>query len=247
MTPSLLLALSILLPARLNAEAPALGPGAPVEFREASKGQGFLDQAALEAATLSFPPSPDAGSETDRADLAELHAWQARRTPGECARAQSETSPSYENMFGRLSPFPLPLGGEEKVFMSAVAADAGAAAGILKKRYQRLRPFLRDSTLNPCITRPGGWSYPSGHATLGRLWALVLADLAPGNRGAILSRGDEAGLDRVIGGVHHPSDVAAGRMLADQLYAQLQAVPAFRAEMARLRRRIASGLSAQAR
>ena len=80
-----------------------------------------------------------------------------------------------------------------------------------------------------------GLSYPSGHATISRIEALVLADLVPARRAELLARADEIALSRVIGGVHHPSDIEAGKRLAETLYAVYRKSPAFRRELETLR------------
>lgn len=235
---ALLLFASLLFgPAAAEVWTPPVGPGTVVDYEESYPQGGFLSLDEAAAAAL-VPPVPAAGSPEDAADLAELASWQARRTPAECARAQGDVSPSYENLFGALSPFPLPLGAQEKAFFLALAADAGGAAFLLKHRYKRPRPFNRGVGLTPCITRPKDWAYPSGHAAVGRIWALALADLVPARRAAFMSRGDDVGLGRVIGGVHHPTDVAAGRLLADKLYARLRGEPAFKKALAALRSRL---------
>lgn len=232
---------------RLNAfDVPGLGPAAAVADATAVgpsvyEQAHFLDTPSLEA-VRSFPAPPVAGSPEFQNDFAVLHAWQARRTEGQCAAAQAEGIPTYENMVGAASPFPVPLKGEPKVFFAAVAGDAGAAVYILKSRFSRPRPPLTDPTLKPCISLPKGKAYPSGHATVARLYALVLAELVPARRAEFLAIGERSGLYRVIGGVHHPSDIAAGRRLADSLLVELKRNPAFNAELARLRSQLPQNL-----
>ena len=60
-------------------------------------------------------------------------------------------------------------------------------------------------------------SYPSGHATHGMVDALVLAAIFPEQRDALLARGEQIGNDRVIAGIHWPSDVAAGQKLGREI------------------------------
>jgi acid phosphatase (class A) len=57
---------------------------------------------------------------------------------------------------------------------------------------------------------------------------------------AILARGRQIGDDRVIGGVHFPSDVEAGRTLAQAIFAKLMASPDFQADLARAKTEIAA-------
>lgn len=223
-------------------EAPGLGPvsatgDATAVAPSAYQQPHYLDTASL-GVIASFPPPPAAGSPEYRNDFAVLHAWQASRTQDQCAAAQAENIPTYENMLGSVSPFPVPLAGEAKTFFASVGGDAGSAVFILKTRFMRPRPPKTDATLKPCITLPNGKAYPSGHATTAHLYALILAELVPARRAEFLARGEQSALYRVIGGVHHPSDIAAGKRLAEALLLELKQKPAFNAELARLRKQL---------
>ena len=66
------------------------------------------------------------------------------------------------------------------------------------------------------------------------------AQLAPDLKAAILARGLQIGDDRVIGGVHFPSDVDAGRTLAHDLFTRLMASPAFQADLAHAKAEVAA-------
>ncbi|HET9555477.1 MAG TPA: phosphatase PAP2 family protein, partial [Anaeromyxobacteraceae bacterium] len=95
----------------------------------------------------------------------------------------------------------------------------------------RPRPYEASAQVAPIVERERSASFPSGHATRGALFAALLAELAPGGRAALLRRGAEIGEDRVIAGVHYPSDVAAGQRLGEALARALLAEPAFRAAL----------------
>jgi len=109
-----------------------------------------------------------------------------------------------------------------------------------KKDWSRPRPFSQDKRVHPPIDLPKNASYPSGHSTVGDLDALILAELAPDLKEAILARGLQIGDDRVIAGVHFPSDVDAGHTLANALFAKLTASPAFQADLAQAKAEIAA-------
>ncbi len=114
-------------------------------------------------------------------------------------------------------------------------APLGAAILLAKNRYARQRPFVSDDTLPTCIEpttqlRASG-SYPSGHAAFGWAWALLLAELVPSRADALLQRGRDYGDSRVVCGVHFPSDVDAGRVIAAAAIARLHAEPTFRREL----------------
>ncbi|MBI4350819.1 MAG: phosphatase PAP2 family protein [Elusimicrobia bacterium] len=182
-----------------------------------------------------FPPPPGYGSKKDKADLAAVLDWQGRRTPEDCARANSAAHAGFEEFFGDISPFPRPLPREAAAILGRVKTETDGAAANVKDIFKRPRPFLRDPALEPCLGRIGGMAYPSGHAVISRLFALMLGDLVPDMRKAYFSRAGEAGLDRVIGGAHHPSDIEAGKELADKLYRAYKKSPAFRADMKTLK------------
>ena len=46
---------------------------------------------------------------------------------------------------------------------------------------------------------------------------MVLAELRPERREALLAQGRQVGVNRVIGGVHYPSDIEAGQKLGARL------------------------------
>jgi len=182
-----------------------------------------------------FPAPPQAGSPEDRRDLAAVFDWQQKRTPEQCAKAQAAAHADFENFFGDLSPFASPLPEEAAVIFKRVKTETDGIAADIKDKYKRSRPFMRDPVLNPCLGRVGGLAYPSRHATISRLLALLLPGLVPTRGNLFLERADEAALDRVIGGVHHPADTEAGKKLADRLYPLYKKSPAFAADLKTLR------------
>ncbi len=99
---------------------------------------------------------------------------------------------------------------------------------------------MQDSRVHPPIDLPKNDSYPSGHSTVGNLDALILAELAPDLKDQLLARGEQIGTDRIIGGVHFPSDVAAGHTLAQALFAKFMASPDFQADLAKAKAEIAA-------
>lgn len=224
--------LILALAASLGACAPAKVKH-PVSQRNAIH---YLQPAQLDI--QDFPPAPEPGSETDKADLALLHEWQDKRTKEQCAEAKAEKGAYFEDFYGDISPFvsPLPPGASE--FFKRVRTDADAVVSRLKDRFRRPRPFRRSEGLKKCAGKAGGKSYPSGHAAISRVFALIISDLAPERRAEFFARSDEAALNRVIGGVHHPSDIEAGKKAAETIYARFMENPAFRAELETLRKNL---------
>lgn len=103
-----------------------------------------------------------------------------------------------------------------------------------KEKWKRMRPPSADERLTPS-TFYKSYSYPSGHATYAYLSGIVLADLVPQKSEEIYDRAFEFGENRVIGGVHYPSDVEAGRKLASMIAVLIQQNPDFQRDIAAAR------------
>jgi acid phosphatase (class A) len=87
------------------------------------------------------------------------------------------------------------------------------------------------------------FSYPSGHATQGWAYALILAALVPEKATAILVRGRAYGESRVVCGVHWLSDVVAGRLTGTSTVAALMGDPTFRADLDKARAELRGALA----
>lgn len=83
----------------------------------------------------------------------------------------------------------------------------------------------------PVAETPYAPSYPSGHAAVGAMIAIVLAEMVPEERPALFAFGWQYGDARVISGVHFPSDVEAGRILGTMLVEMMQQDARFRADL----------------
>lgn len=114
-----------------------------------------------------------------------------------------------------------------------------------KLHYRRLRPFVgNDAPI--CVQRTqqltDSFSYPSGHATQGWAYALMMAALVPEKASAILARGRVYGESRIVCGVHWLTDVAAGRTNGAVIFAALMGSAEFRADMDKARAEFAKVL-----
>ncbi|MFZ1990349.1 MAG: phosphatase PAP2 family protein [Alphaproteobacteria bacterium] len=79
------------------------------------------------------------------------------------------------------------------------------------------------------------YSYPSGHSTLGATVAILLSQMVPEKRQELYARGWYYGDERVIAGVHFPTDVEAGRIQATVIVAFMMQNPQFRSDLAAAR------------
>jgi len=117
--------------------------------------------------------------------------------------------------------------------------DASTTTRATKHHYQRPRPFMLNGqpTCAPeheDILRGNG-SYPSGHATAGWLWALILAEIAPERHTELFQRARNYGQSRLVCNVHWYSDVVQGQALAAAAVAKLHNNTEFLADLSKAR------------
>ncbi len=186
----------------------------------------YVPAEQFKTAAFANPPAPD--SETQKADLATILDWQARRTKADCKKAKKTAKAGYEFFWGEKDPFPSPLPPEAKTFFNNLSSDLEDSVTNMKERYRRPRPFKAyPGQAEPCINKAWGYSYPSGHSSFSRVFADVLSDIVPERRSEFIAKADEIALDRVIGGVHFPTDIAAGKVFGDNFHAELLKSPAY--------------------
>jgi len=212
--PSLILLLGIAAP--LFAEGRYLAPHQP-------------DGVAL----LSPPPAPDSAEQA--ADLASTRAVFKARTLTETARAEKDSNLSLFNFAPAIgSSFQPGRFPKMEACFQCVKTNISDVINIPKDHWKRSRPYELDKKL--FLGKPeSSFSYPSGHSTRGTVQALLLVELFPEKREAILEIGRNIGWDRVLIGKHFPTDVYAGRVLGQAIVRELKTSPAFRQDLAEVK------------
>ncbi len=127
-----------------------------------------------------------------------------------------------------------------------VKANEGVIVNPAKMSFRRPRPYHLDSTLRPvCKTTENraDYSYPSGHGTTGYLEALVLVQMVPEMRGAILARADDYAHNREVCGVHYASDEFASKLVAHAMIGLMFNSPEFVAELEAARTELRDALA----
>lgn len=218
--PALLIAMYLGL-----AAAPFLGAQAKVWPKPVAT---FLDPASpVFREALPQPPTPDSlAAQSDLETVLQVQAW---RTPDQVALAQRlvlEDPFSFSEVLGaqfNSQNFP-----RTADLLKTVLTDSYAVSLTLKDVFIRKRPHLDDPRVKPCVELSTSPSYPSGHATRAYLTATLLAGLFPDRQEALLAFARKAAWARVQGGIHFPTDLEGGRLLAAALAAELQKSAAFR-------------------
>jgi len=161
----------------------------------------YFNSSQLDLTTL-LPPPPETGSSLERSDQQQVSSTVADRTQAQLLEAQQNSmrdvfffSKSIGPGFG---PANLPITNR---FFSYVRSDVEHLIDQAKLHWERARP-------NGAMKARG--SYPSGHAAFAAATSILLSQLIPSKRDMIFEQARIFAENRIILGVHYPSDVAAG-------------------------------------
>lgn len=237
--------------------APAAPPPTPVHsstWKEPPK--GYLPEGGHPDGMKILPPPPAVGSPQQLGELDVFRTTRALEGSPRWVQAIRDADLSGTEAFRgfscaagvRIGPDTTPT--LARMLMRLIH-DGRPVYNPPKDHYARKRPAAgNDAPI--CVPRES-WietngSYPSGHALIGYSWGLILAELVPDRSTELVARGREFGESRMICGVHWPSDIEGGRILAGALVARLHADPGFQADLAAARSEVeaARGLGAPA-
>jgi acid phosphatase (class A) len=228
---------------------------APAQQRESSASPagehpavGYLAPGLVDYRVL-LPGPPEVGSVEDRIDVAAIMALQSDVSPERWKTANDDDAfvyPRFDEAFG--GPIDRAHAPRLVHLLNRVMHDVSTPTFAAKKVFARLRPYQRYQLTRVCgetaapapVAEPEDRSsYPSGHEAYGWALALVLAQVAPDRAQQVLARAYDYGLSREICGVHFPSDVEAGRVMATAVVTRLMANGAFRSDLAAAKREYA--------
>jgi acid phosphatase (class A) len=212
-------------------------------FAEDGRELYYLAPGKPDAATLLTPP-PILGSAEQAADMETVRSVYHAASSNDIAAAYAEKKFSIFNFTPAVGTFfqsnNLP---KTAAFFEKVQLCAETVTDLGKDFFKRPRPYTTDTNLvNGKLEK--SFSYPSGHSTESMALALVLADLLPEKRDAILNHARMMGWHRVQIARHYPTDIYAGRILAQAIYRDFQKDEAFRKELAEVRAEIQLKLTA---
>ncbi|MFZ4109129.1 MAG: phosphatase PAP2 family protein [Polymorphobacter sp.] len=214
-------------------ELPAKGYVAPLDYRT----------------VIGPPPAP--GSSQAAADRAAFAKTAAEIGSPRYNYASTQLAPSSKKVMQQLScavghQISLATTPLTMAFIKRIRADIDRPVNAAKSHFARDRPFVGAEDARTCDPRTAtkmmpktpprpNYSYPSGHAAIGALFGTVFAAAVPGNAVAVREWGEDFGDNRLVCRTHWQSDVTAGRKLADAVYAQLRADPAFNRDLGAVR------------
>ena len=225
--------LTLALLAALAVLAPSIGAGA----------QTFVG-AERDGLLAAMPAPPTDESLAGQADLEAVLIAQAQRSEVEAHAAafDGDLGPRAWAAFNlgpdvRPDRYPLAF-----ALFDAVRTDMTKVVDDVKaKGHQRPRPHQRDPLrVKPSLSIKGHGSnsWPSGRAAASRVWAGVLSDLFPEKAETLAAAAERTALLRVVGGVHYPSDLVAGKALADHFLRTLRGRPDYQRRLREARNEI---------
>lgn len=171
---------------------------------------------------------PAKGSVEEAQDFATLFHYQNTRTAADCQAAGAQSSVSLKNFYA--GPNGVLSDKEVKklnFLLLGTTIKSGFHSTISKWYFKRPRPYKSNPDIKPCIKLSNTYAYPSGHTLMAWMYGHVLAHKFPERAARIYQLAEQGGMNRIIGGVHHPSDVVAGKKLAAKLASLFLADPEF--------------------
>lgn len=177
-----------------------------------------------------LPSSPSANSsEQTKLEMAALLKLQEKRTTADVARIRREITTSGQEFQGGK---PMSKAAERQLphtyaLLDAANQELAKVVFYYKRKFDRVRPSYLDAQLKPAIKNPSHPAYPSGHATQGMAFALLLAELDESRREGFIKDGKTIAENRELAGVHYASDSEAGYRLAEKLVAEWKQHPTF--------------------
>ena len=203
----------------------------------------YLSAADLDLrALLPSPPAEDSAAQL--ADLAAVLAAQESRTAAQAELARADAQVSVFRFADVLGP----AFSEEQLPLTAalfrqLGREVVAIGRVAKVHWSRPRPYRSSELVKPLLAPSSDGSYPSGHSLFGYLCALLLAQIVPERRDALLERGRLYGNNRLVAGMHYPTDVEAGRIAAVAMAALLLRNEPFRSDFEAVREEISAALA----
>ena len=187
---------------------------------------------------LAPPPLPD--SPEQAADLQEVRTVSQSAPDSDVAEAKTETKFTIFTFEPEIGPFFEPgKFPKTEALLHNAQADAGTVVDNAKNYWKRQRPYKVDPSLASGKLEKS-FSYPSGHSTESMVLALVMAELFPEHRDAIIAEARNIGWHRVEIARHYPTDIYAGRVLAQAIVRQMKKDADFQKDLAAAKAELAA-------
>lgn len=209
-----------------------------------AQSRGYLAGREVDFRTILGPP-PAVDSPWDHADQELVEAYQkVDAARFESAKLDEEQLyPRFDKAFGR--PIDRKTAPILVALLDRALLDVDATAAAAKDHFHRPRPFQRLQLDRVCnrgdAPKPEdhplhGASYPSGHSVHGWTVAMILSRIDPDRAPSLTQRAEEYEESRLICGMHFPTDIEAGQVVAAAVVSRLDSSREFQADLAKARK-----------
>ena len=171
-----------------------------------------------------IPKPPKADSQDTKDALKELVIFQQTLREKAMPEIVAQRSDFQHYFCSQLSIYPSSY--PHSYLMLKIVARIGELVMVsLKRRFHAVRPSQIYPRLTPPMPVPGHASYPSGHATISHLMALVANEIVPDLGDAAYRLAQRIARNREIAGLHFWRDSIAGEIAARNTFKIIQVLP----------------------
>lgn len=176
-----------------------------------------------EIVSLEPGPPPSTSSAEMKADLATVKSTTDNLTREQLAIALkwndgpgTSTPPGHWNAIAsdyvRDARFSEVRAARTFALLNMAMHDVAVGCWDTKMKNFNPRPSQLDPSIKTMIGLPNFPSFPSGHSTFSAAAATTLGAIFPQGATTFTAMADEAGISRLYGGIHYPSDIREGKL-----------------------------------
>jgi membrane-associated phospholipid phosphatase len=176
-----------------------------------------------EVVSLEPGPPPSTSSAEMKADLATVKSTTDNLTREQLAIALkwndgpgTATPPGHWNAIAsdyvREARFSEVRAARTFALLNMAMHDVAVGCWDTKMKNFNPRPSQLDPSIKTMIGLPNFPAFPSGHSTFSAAAATTLGAIFPQGAATFNAMADEAGISRLYGGIHYPSDIREGKL-----------------------------------
>jgi hypothetical protein len=181
-----------------------------------------------EVVSLEPGPPPSTSSAEMKADLAAVKDATENLTREQLAialkwndGAGTATPPGHWNAIAadyvREARFSEVRAARVYALLNMAMHDVSVGCWDTKMKNFNPRPSQLDPSIKTMIGLPNFPAFPSGHSTFSAAAATTLGAIFPSGAATFRAMADEAGVSRLYGGIHYPSDIREGKAHGDRI------------------------------
>ena len=192
---------------------PRYGPPTKKQLKIMNRPFSILDEDDVAKIELDSPPKND--SEAEQKEIEELKKLQKFLNDEALVDAIQDQDDSLESPFARyMRDNDLDV---DREYLAKLNKDVSTIVHKFKFLFNRPRPHQISDIEEFENTAGKSPSYPSGHSTNAAVMAELFASMFPEHADEFKKIGTQIGINRVIAGLHYPTDHMAGLQLAKQI------------------------------